>query len=40
MSSERFAPLEEKTDETSAGEEAGELVETGAGQSGAGFWQN
>jgi hypothetical protein len=40
FSSERFAPLEEKTDETSAGEEAGELVETGAGQSGAGFWQN
>ena len=40
FSSERFAPLEEKTDETSTGEEAGELVEAGTGQSGAGFWQD
>ena len=40
FSSERFAPLEEKTDETSADEEAGELVEAGGGQSGGGFWQD
>jgi hypothetical protein len=42
FSSERFAPLEEKKDETSADEEAGELVGAGVGDDDAksGYWQN
>ena len=41
FSSERFAPLEEKSDDASIGEEAGELV--GAGQNDkphSGYWSN
>lgn len=42
FSSERFAPLEEKTDETAVGEEADELVGAGVGDDKphSGFWQN
>jgi hypothetical protein len=42
FSSERFAPLEEKTDESSVGEEADELVGAGTGDDKphSGFWQN
>lgn len=42
FSSERFAPLEEKTDETEAGAEAEELAGAGygGGKPGSGFWQD
>ena len=42
FSSERFAPLEEKTDDAEVGEEAGELVGAGVGDDKphSGFWQN
>jgi hypothetical protein len=42
FSSERFAPLEEKTDESAVGEEADELVGAGTGDNKpySGFWQN
>lgn len=42
FSSERFAPLEEKTDESAVGEEAGELAGAGVGDDKphSGFWQN
>ena len=41
-SSERFAPLEEKSDETAVGEEAGELAGVGYGDDkpNKGYWQN
>ena len=42
FSSERFAPLEEMSDETAVGEEAGELAGVGYGDDkpNKGFWQN
>lgn len=42
FSSERFAPLEEKSDDAEVGEEAGELVGagTGADKPHSGYWQN
>lgn len=41
FSSERFAPLEEKTDEVAEGAEAGELVGVGADEKPhQGHWQN
>jgi len=42
FSSERFAPLEEKTDDAAIGEEAGELVGAGTGSDkpNSGYWVN
>jgi hypothetical protein len=42
FSSERFAPLQEKTNDAEVGEEAGELVGAGYGEDGpkSGFWQS